>query len=65
MENKQTENISSKEQKKVKIKSFHLNDVIFEDTEGEYRYNDSNEQYEYYPDWLGYVQSEAEFWETR
>lgn len=41
-----------------------FDDVIFEDSEGEYRYNSDKDTYEYYPDWLGYVQSENDFWET-
>lgn len=63
MEKQQKKAIDKQQQESNKYT--HYEDVIFEDTEGEYRYNDSNEQYEYYPDWLGYVQSEAEFWETR
>lgn len=41
-----------------------LEDTVFEDSEGEYRYNPDKNSYEYYPDWLGYAQSENDFWET-
>lgn len=41
-----------------------LEDTVFEDSEGEYRYNPDKNSYEYYPDWLGYTQSENDFWET-
>lgn len=41
-----------------------FDDIIFEDNEGEYKYNPDKDEYEYYPDWLGNVQSENDFWET-
>lgn len=62
---KEEKHSSVKEQKKIKIKDLHFEDVIFEDSDGEYRYNNDSDRYEYYPDWLGNSQSEAEFWETR
>lgn len=62
---KEEKHSSVKEQEKIKVKDFHFEDVIFEDSEGEYRYNYDSDKYEYYPDWLGNNQSETEFWETR
>lgn len=47
-----------------KNKNDTFDDIIFEDNEGEYKYNPDKDKYEYYPDWLGNVQSENDFWET-
>lgn len=48
--------------KKKKDKFF--SDIIFTDDDGEITYNPNRDKYDYYPDWLGNSQSEAEFWET-
>lgn len=46
-------------------KDIFFEDIIFEDDDGEIRYDINRENYEYYPEWLGNSQSETEFWETR
>jgi len=39
-------------------------DIIYEDDEGDYKYDSDTGTCKYYPDWLGGSQSEEEFWET-
>lgn len=52
--------------KKIRTKVYGTanNDIIVTDEDGEYRYDPDTDNYEYYPDWLGNVQNEREFWET-
>lgn len=49
-------------EQQTKVRDSYFEDIIFQDEEGEYRYNCDKDKYEYYPDWLGNVESEENFW---